>query len=143
LHRKTITAEAMTMLTDSIKTYFAGALVVLLLMILIPTGLANMALKVKLGNLENEKTTLLAEAMIKRMELSALSDAIGEQSKKVVEFEATTKKMAQARLAAQEKASTRINQLQAGIARLQQENAQGCTAEGIRSKILRELSSEN
>jgi hypothetical protein len=127
------------MLTARIKSYIAGVVAVLLLLVLIPTGIHNVALQRKVKQVEAENTTLLAEAMIKRMEVQGLVDAIGEQEKRIKAFEATAQQMAAARLKAQQEAAQRVTQLNNRIAWLEQDKGTSCTAAGIGKTILNEV----
>jgi TolA-binding protein len=127
------------MITDSIKAYIAGVVAVLLLLVLIPTGIHNFALQAEVEQLETDKTTLKAEALIKRMEVQGLVDAIGDQEKKIKEFEATAQQMAEARLKAQQQAAQRIEQLNNRIVWLEQDKGASCTAAGIGKTILDEV----
>lgn len=127
------------MLTDSIKFYIAGVVAIVLLMLLIPSTVENISMRASVKRLEQEKTTLLAEAMIKRMEVNGLVDAIADQNKKITEFEETAKRMLDARLKAQQEAAQRVKQLQNRIAWLEQDKGASCNAAGIGKTILDEV----
>jgi len=127
------------MLTDSIKAYVAGVVAVLLLLVLIPTGIHNFALQAQVKQLETDKTTLHAKALIKRMEVQGLMDSLGDQEKRIQAFEETAKQMAEARLKAQQEAAQRVKQLQNRIAWLEQDKGASCTVAGIGKTILDEV----
>lgn len=127
------------MVTSTLKTYVAGAVAFLLLMLLIPTGIHNIALQSKVKQLETDKTTLTAEALIKRMEVQGLADAIADQNQKITEFENVAKQMADARLKAQQEHAQRVAQLTGQIARLQNDKGASCTVAGIGTTILNEV----
>ncbi len=124
---------------DSIKQYVAGVVVVLLLLVLIPTGIHNVALQSKVEKLEGDKTTLQAEALMKRMEVTGLQNTIGEQNKKITELEQQTIVMKKQRQDALEQAAGQIQALTGQINRLQQDQGKSCTVAGIGSTILKEI----
>lgn len=126
-------------LTDSIKAYIAGVVAVLLLLVLIPTGIHNFTLQAEIEQLETDKTTLQAEALIKRMEVQGLMDSLGDQERRIQAFENTAKQMAEARLKAQQEAAQRVQQLQNHIAWLQKDKGASCTVAGIGKTILDEV----
>lgn len=126
-------------LTDSIKAYIAGVVAVLLLLVLIPTGIQNFTLQAEIEQLEADKTTLQAEALIKRMEVQGLMDSLGDQERRIQAFENTAKQMAEARLKAQQEAAQRVQQLQNHIAWLQKDKGASCTVAGIGKTILDEV----
>ncbi|WP_331352577.1 hypothetical protein [Cellvibrio sp. UBA7671] len=126
-------------LNDSIKAYIAGVVAVLLLLVLIPTGIHNFTLQAEIEQLEADKTTLQAEALIKRMEVRGLMDYLGDQERRIKAFEETAKQMAAARLKAQQEAAQRVNQLQNRIAWLEQDKGASCTVAGIGKTILDEV----
>lgn len=127
------------MLTGNIKAYVAGLVAVLLLLVLIPTGIHNVALQAQVDQLETDKTTLLAEAMIKRMEVSGLMDSLGDQEKRIQAFENTAKQMAEARLKAQQESAQRVQQMENHIAWLEKDRGASCTVAGIGKTILDEV----
>lgn len=127
------------MITASIKATIASVVAGLLLLLLIPTGCQNIALKLQIKELQQDKTTLLAEAVIKRLEVQGLVDAIADQNDKITAFENTAAKMAQARLKAQQEAEQRIAQLNNRIAWLETDKGASCTATGIGQTILNEV----
>lgn len=114
---------------------FAG----LFLLLAVLTGLQNLSLKSDIETLEQDKTTLLAEAMIKRMELTGLINSLGDQEKKIQAFEETANQMLEARLKAQQESAGRIQQLTGQIARLEQDKGASCTVAGIGQTILSEV----
>lgn len=126
-------------LTDSIKAYIAGVVAVLLLLVLIPTGIHNFTLQAEIEQLEADKTTLQAEALIKRMEVQGLMDSLGDQERRIQAFENTAKQMAEARLKAQQEAAQRVQQLQNHIAWLEKDKGASCTVAGIGKTILDEV----
>ncbi len=125
--------------TSNIKAYVAGVVAVLLLLVLIPTGIHNFALQSKVEKLETDKTTLQAEAFIKRMEVTGLQNAIGEQNKKITELEQQTEVMKKQRQDALQQAAGQIQALAGQINRLQQDHGKSCTVAGIGSTILKEI----
>lgn len=127
------------MLTNNLKTYLAGGVAVLLLMLLIPTGIHNFTLQAKVKQLETDKTTLTAEALIKRMEVQGLVDSIADQNKKITEWENAAKQMAEARAKAKQEHADRIQQLNGRIAWLEQDKGASCTVAGIGKTILDEV----
>lgn len=127
------------MLTGNIKAYLAGLVAVLLLLVLIPTGIHNFALQAKVKQLENEKTALVAESVIKKMEVTGLMNSLGDQEKRIQAFEATAKQMAEARIKAQQEAATRIQSLENQIDWLEQDKGASCNAAGIGTAILKEV----
>lgn len=127
------------MISGNIKAYMAGVVAVLLLLVLIPTCIHNIALQSQVKQLESDKTTLQAEALIKRMEVKGLMDSLGDQERRIQEFENTAKQMAEARLKAQQEAAQRVQQLQNRIAWLEQDKGASCTAAGIGQTILNEV----
>jgi outer membrane murein-binding lipoprotein Lpp len=127
------------MLTGSTQKYIASLVAVFSLMLLIPSVIENMSLRKSVTRLENEKTTLLAEAMIKRAEVNGLVSAVDEQNKKITEFENVAKQMAAARLKAQQEAAQRVAQLNNRIAWLEQDKGASCNAAGIGKTILNEV----
>lgn len=126
-------------LTDSIKAYIAGVVAVLLLLVLIPTGIHNFILQAEIEQLETDKTTLQAQALIKRMEVQGLMDSLGDQERRIQAFENTAKQMTEARLKAQQEAAQRVQQLQNRIAWLEQDKGASCTVAGIGKTILDEV----
>jgi len=127
------------MLTGNIKAYVAGILAALLLLVLIPTGIHNFALQAQVEQLETDKTTLVAESMIKKMEVTGLMNSLGDQEKRIQAFEATAKQMAEARVTAQKEAATRIQSLENQIDWLTQDKGASCNAAGIGTAILKEV----
>lgn len=127
------------MLTGSIKAYAASLVAVLLLMMLIPTGIHNFSLHKKVEGLEDEKTKLLSDAVLRKIEVANMREAVADQELKIKAFEATAQQMAEARVKAQQEAAQRVQQLQNQIAWLKQDQGASCTAAGIGTTILNEV----
>ena len=82
---------------------------------------------------------LVAEALVKRMEVQGLMDSLGDQERRIQAFEQTAQQMAQARLKAQQEAAQREQQLRNRIAWLEQDKGASCTVAGIGQTILNEV----
>lgn len=130
-------------LVDSIKLKIAalimGILTAVALGACISYAVENYSLTGKVKQLEADKTTLQAEALIKRMEVQGLMDSLGDQERRIQAFENTAKQMAEARLKAQQEAAQRVQQLQNHIAWLQKDKGASCTVAGIGKTILDEV----
>lgn len=127
------------MISGSIKAYAACVAAFLLLMILIPTGIHNMALHKRVEALEDEKTKLLSDAVLRKIEVANMRDAVADQELKIKAFEATAQQMAEARVKAQQEAAQRVQLLQNRIAWLEQDKGASCTVAGIGKTILDEV----
>lgn len=127
------------MLTNGVKTYVAYVVAFLLLMLLIPTLIDNYSLREKVTGLEGKQTQLIADAVLRKMEVANMREAVADQELKIKAFEATAQQMAEARLKAQQEAAQRVQQLQNQIAWLKQDKGASCTAAGIGTTILNEV----
>jgi septal ring factor EnvC (AmiA/AmiB activator) len=127
------------MLTDKLKLALACSVAFLLLLLIIPLGIHSFVLKSQLTQAESDLNAKSAELMIKQMEVTGLANSISDQNDKITELEKKTKAMYDARIEAQKEASGRLQKLSDEIARLEQEKLAGCTASGIRKKILNEV----
>lgn len=122
-----------------IKNYIAAIVALLLVALLIPVGIDNFAQHKRVKSLIEKNNSLMVSEALRQLEVAGLTVAIETQNQKIEGFENTSKKMAQARTEAQKDADRQIKQLSMKIARLESEKAIGCTAEGMRTKILREV----
>ncbi|UUA73096.1 hypothetical protein [Cellvibrio sp. QJXJ] len=127
------------MLTDSIKAYMGFVVAFLLLLVLIPTFIDNTSLRAKVKGLEDKQTQLLSDAVLRKMEVATMREAVADQELKIKAFEATAQQMAEARLKAQQEAAQRVQQLQNQIVWLQQDKGASCTVAGIGQTILNEV----
>jgi hypothetical protein len=126
-------------LTDSVKSYVAFVVAFLLLLVLIPTFIDNTSLRAKVKGLEDKQTQLLSDAVLRKMEVANMREAVADQELKILEFEATAQQMAEARLKAQQEAAQRVQQMQNRIAWLEQDKGASCTVAGIGKTILDEV----
>ena len=127
------------MLTDSIKAYMGFVVAFLLLLVLIPTFIDNTSLRAKVKGLEDKQTQLLSDAVLRKMEVANMREAVADQELKIKAFEATAQQMAEARLKAQQEAEKRVQKLQNQIAWLEQDKGASCTVAGIGTTILNEV----
>jgi hypothetical protein len=127
------------MVTGNIKAYVAGVVAVLLLLILIPTAIHNYSLQLNVIELEAEKTKMFSDAIVKKMELAGLRDAIAEQNKHINELEAQTARMRAEGEKAKQEAAGRVLMLNNRIAWLEKDKGASCNAAGIGKTILDEV----
>lgn len=127
------------MLANGAKAYVAGVVAFLLLMVLIPTGIENISLRAKVKGLEDQRTKLLSDSVLRKIEVAGMREAVADQELKIKAFEATAQQMAEARLKAQQEAAGRIQQLTGQITRLEQDKGASCTVAGIGTTILNEV----
>lgn len=127
------------MLANSAKAYVAGVVAFLLLMVLIPTGIENLSLRAKVKGLEDQRTKLLSDSVLRKIEVAGMGEAVADQELKIKAFEATANQMAEARFKAQQEAAGRIQQLTGQIVRLQHDQGASCTVAGIGTTILNEV----
>lgn len=124
---------------STIKNYIVAIVALLLVALLIPVGIDNFAQHKRVKSLIEKNNSLMVNEALRQIEVAGLTVAIHSQNQQVEAFENTSMQMAQARIQAQKDADRQIKQLSLTIARLESEKAAGCTAEGIRNKILREV----
>lgn len=124
---------------NMIKQYLFAIVAALLLMLIIPLGIDNLQQHKQVKTLTTHNTELVADSALTKLQLGVLTASVDKQNQKVTEFESKSLQMADARIKAQKEADQQIKQLSDQIARLERERAAGCTADGIRNKILREV----
>jgi len=124
---------------NMIKQYVFAIVAVFLLMLVIPLGVDNFAQHKRVKSFIEKNNSLMVSQALRQLELAGLTVAVHTQNQKIQDFENTSKQMTQARIEAQKQAAQQIKQLSGKIARLELEKVTGCTAEGIRNKILREV----
>jgi uncharacterized membrane protein YccC len=127
------------MISGSIKDYVAFVVAFLLLLVLIPTFIENISLRAKVKGLEDKQTQLLSDAVLRKIEVANMRDAVADQELKIKAFEATAQQMAEARVKAQQEAAQRVQLLQNRIAWLEQDKGASCTVAGIGKTILDEV----